>query len=106
LQRWARIPTQLAGTDFEATDSNKEQFIQYGFEGSYSIYCAQFSRRTATRFSGSIWHAFQGGRKAIPSIEIEEVVGHVFLGKKSLYSPYGPAQRSRVVPQKILGAIF
>jgi hypothetical protein len=92
------IPRQLAYTDFEVADNNKEQFVQYGFEGPYNIYCAQFSRRTTTRFSGSIWHAFQGSGTTIPGIEIEEVVGDIFLGEKSLYSLYGPAHKSMVVP--------
>jgi hypothetical protein len=29
--------------------------------------------------------------------EIEEGVGHDFLGEENPYSPYGPAQKSRVV---------
>jgi hypothetical protein len=105
-RRRARIPRQTASTDYKAADSIYYQSVQYGLERSYSIYCAQFSRQTAIRISGSIWHASQGYHKTIPGTEIEEVVGHIFLGEKSLYNPYGPAQKSRVVQQKISGHDF
>jgi hypothetical protein len=38
--------------------------------------------------------------------KIEEGAGHTFLGEKSPYSSYGPAQKSRAVQQKILGTFF
>jgi hypothetical protein len=39
------------------------------------------------------WHAFQGCRTTLIGTDFEEGAGHVFLGKKSPYSPYGPAQK-------------
>ena len=57
-------------------------------------------------FSKSIGMLFKVVVQHLIGTEIEEGVEHTFLGEKSLYSPYGPAQKSRVVPQKILGAFF
>jgi hypothetical protein len=57
-------------------------------------------------FSESIGTLFKAVVQHLIGTEIEEGVGHTFLGEKSLYSPYGPAQKSRAVPQKILGTFF
>jgi hypothetical protein len=57
-------------------------------------------------FSESIGMLFKAVVQHLIGTEIEEGAGHTFLGEKSPYSPYGPAQKSRAVPQKILGAFF
>jgi hypothetical protein len=42
------------------------------------------------------WHAFQGCHTTFIGTDFEESAGHVFL-RENPYSPYGPAQKSRVV---------
>jgi hypothetical protein len=54
-------------------------------------------------FYESIGTLFKAVVQHLIGTEIEEGAGHTFLGEKS---PYGPAQKSRVVPQKILGTFF
>ena len=57
-------------------------------------------------FSKSIGMLFKAAIQHLIGTKIEEGAGHTFLGEKSLYSPYGPAQKSRAVPHKILGTFF
>jgi hypothetical protein len=57
-------------------------------------------------FSESIGMLFKAVVQHLIGTEIEEGAGHTFLGEKSPYSPYGPAQKSRAIPQKILGTFF
>jgi hypothetical protein len=57
-------------------------------------------------FSKSIGTLFKAVVQHLIGTEIEEGAGHTFLGEKSPYSSYGPAPKSRVVPQKILGVFF
>jgi hypothetical protein len=57
-------------------------------------------------FSESIGTLFNAVVRHLIGIEIEERARHTFLGEKSPYNPYGPAQKSRAVPQKILGVFF
>jgi hypothetical protein len=54
-------------------------------------------------FSESIGTLFKAIVQHLIGTKIEEEDGHTFWGEKSLYSPYGPTQKLRVVPQKILG---
>jgi hypothetical protein len=77
----AHIPRQTTGTDYEAVDNIKCQSVQYGFEGLYNIYCAQKSRRTTTRISGNIGMHSKAVVQYFSGTEIEEGVGHDFLGK-------------------------
>jgi hypothetical protein len=51
-------------------------------------------------FSESIGMHFKAVVQHLIGTEIEEGAGHTFLGEKSPYSPYGPAQKSRAVPHK------
>jgi hypothetical protein len=57
-------------------------------------------------FSESIGTLFKAVVQHLIGTEIEEGAEHTFLGEKSPYSPYRLAQKSRVVPQKILGTLF
>jgi hypothetical protein len=49
-------------------------------------------------FSESIGMLFKAVVQHLIGTEIEEGAGHTFLGEKSSYSSYGPAQKLRVVP--------
>jgi hypothetical protein len=84
----ARIPRQTSSTDYKATDSNKYQFVQYKVEGSYNIYCAQKSRRTAAQIFGKFGMHYKAVVQYFPSTKIKGGVGHDFLGKENPYSPY------------------
>jgi hypothetical protein len=57
-------------------------------------------------FSESIGMLFKAVVQHLIGTKIKEGDGHTFLGEKSLYSLYGLAQKSRAVPQKILGTFF
>jgi hypothetical protein len=57
-------------------------------------------------FSESIGMLFKATIQHLIGTQIEEGDEHTFLGEKSLYSSYGPTQKSRVVPQKIMGTFF
>jgi hypothetical protein len=54
-------------------------------------------------FSESIGMLFKAIVQHLIGTEIEEGAGHTFLGEKS---SYGPAQKLRVVPQKLMGTFF
>jgi hypothetical protein len=57
-------------------------------------------------FFESIGTLFKAVVQHLIGTDIEEGAGHTFLCEKSLYSSYGPAQKSRAVPHKILGTFF
>ena len=57
-------------------------------------------------FFESIGILFKAAIQHLIGTEIEEGAGHTFQGEKSPYSSYGPAQKSRAIPQKFMGVFF